>query len=131
MLYCPQCNKKVDFNTVSQSQLTGAYKLDLEGPIDPVLVRSRTKLIHVCKNCGHQNLYNTKRSYDASVVAKKIQDEEDAAKGILLLVICAFLGVCGALFALSMDDISLLEALFCGGMVAIFALILGAALISD
>lgn len=67
MLYCPTCRKKVDFNSTSVQGPARAYTLDLDGPIDPTIIRTTSKIVNVCKNCGSQNLFQSEPAYQASL----------------------------------------------------------------
>ena len=66
MLYCSSCRKLVDFNSVAVAGPTRAYTLDTDGPIDPTIIRSSSKVVNVCKNCGSQNLFKSEAAFSAS-----------------------------------------------------------------
>ena len=76
-MYCPQCNKEgVDFNSVAVNKPTSAFTLDLEGPVDPTVVRSSSTVINVCKTCGSQDLFPSAEAHSAAIR----QAREDAQK---------------------------------------------------
>jgi hypothetical protein len=84
MLYCSRCQKMVDFNSVSESGPTRAYTLDLEGPVDPTIIRSSSKVVNICKTCGSKSLFQTKAAFNASVRrAAQKQSNENLAWKIL------------------------------------------------
>lgn len=93
MMYCPRCDKEVNFNSTAVSGPTRAYTLDLEGPVDPTIIRSSSKVLNVCKNCGSQNLHVSKAMFRASQrrAARKEHKENIAWK--VLGVICLMAGI--------------------------------------
>ena len=66
MLYCALCQKMVDFNSVAVSGPTRAYTLDTDGPIDPTIIHSSSKIVNVCKNCGSKDLHASKKASQAN-----------------------------------------------------------------
>ena len=124
MLYCPRCDIQVDFNSTSASRVTGAYTMDLEGPIDPTIVRSESKVVNVCKNCGCTDLAKTKKIYSYQRAAKqRAIDAEDRFAGILA-VVCLVLGVITTIFT-AVNGMEGLEPLGAGAIVAVFVFIFG------
>lgn len=90
MLYCPRCNKNVEFNSVSSSRVTGAYKMDLDGPIDPTYVRTQQQITNVCKICGCNNLSRSKAEHLQKCQRQKEMDDFDPiakAIGIIFAII--------------------------------------------
>jgi hypothetical protein len=63
MIFCPRCNKNVDFNSVSVAGATCAYTFDLNGPVDPTIIQSSSRIVNICKHCGYDNLFLTKKDY--------------------------------------------------------------------
>lgn len=76
MLYCPQCNKNVDFNSTNISRPTHAFTLDVEGPIDPTIIRSKSSVVNLCKNCGNEVIYTNKSAYNKALIQKRKADEQ-------------------------------------------------------
>ena len=92
-MYCPQCNKEgVDFNSVAVSQPTSAFTMDMDGPVDPTVVRSSSTVINVCKNCGSQDLFPSAAAHSAAIrqvreVAQRDAREAEKAPAILLYTV--------------------------------------------
>ena len=100
MLYCPTCRKKVDFNSTSVQGSARAYTLDLDGPIDPTIIRTTSKIVNVCKNCGSQNLFQSEPAYQASLKrAEQSKNNENIAWKVLGVVILVAGLVGGIAFA--------------------------------
>jgi hypothetical protein len=77
----------VNFNSVAISEPNRAYTLDVEGSIDPTIIRSSSKVVNVCKNCGSQNLFQSEAAFEASVRrAKQKNSNENLAWKILGVV---------------------------------------------
>lgn len=99
MLYCPRCRKKVEFNSVAVSDPTHAYTLDTDGPIDPTIIRSSSKVVNVCKNCGSQELFRSKSAYDSNLdaISRKNRNTAKSLKWWLGIFMLA-LGAIGSMF---------------------------------
>ena len=98
MLYCPKCRKKVKFNSATVSGPTRAYTLDLDGPIDPTIIRSSSKIVNVCKNCGSQNLFQSEAAFQSSLRRAAQAENNENLAWIILGVVTILAGVFGAIF---------------------------------
>jgi hypothetical protein len=123
MLYCSRCQKMVDFNSVSVSGPTRAYTLDVDGPVDPTIIRSSSKTVNVCKICGSNDLHASKQASQANQqkLAKAHSKESIAWK-----VVGVFSLVGGIVFGVAMSNTDfgfiggfLLMSIFIGFMGAI------------
>jgi hypothetical protein len=105
MLYCPTCRKKVDFNSVAVSGPARAYTLDLDGPVDPTIIRSSSKVVNVCKNCGSQNLSQSEAAFSASqrYAASKKSSDDRKMKIIWLIGLIGGL-ICGPALAMNLSS---------------------------
>src|ERR1043166_4228707 len=63
--YCTNCMKEVGVKYVTQSNIVGGYKVDLPGPVDPIIFARRTEQITVCANCGKQVFYDAPETAEA------------------------------------------------------------------
>jgi hypothetical protein len=97
MLYCSRCRKKVDFNSTSVQGPTRAYTLDLDGPIDPTIIRSSSKVVNVCKNCGSQNLFQSEAAFQASLRRAAQTESNENLAWKILGVATILAGVFGAI----------------------------------
>ncbi len=99
-MYCPQCNKEgVDFNSVAVSQPTSAFTMDMDGPVDPTVVRSSSTVINVCKNCGSQDLFPSAAAHSAAIRqtredARRKSENQEASLGFGCIggVVCGIIG---------------------------------------
>jgi hypothetical protein len=99
MLYCPSCQKMVDFNSVAVSSPTRAYTLEIDGLIDPTIIRSSSQVVNVCKNCASQNLFRSKSAYNSNLdaISRKNRNTAKSLKWWLGIFILA-LGAIGSMF---------------------------------
>ncbi len=97
MLYCSRCRKMVDFNSTSVQGPTRAYTLDLDGPIDPTIIRSSSKVVNVCKNCGSQNLFHSEAAFQASVRRSARKESNESIAWKILGVVTILAGIFGAI----------------------------------
>ncbi len=118
MLYCSTCRKKVDFNSVAVSGPARAYTLDLDGPVDPTIIRSSSKVVNVCKNCGSQNLFQSEAAFSAS--QRKAAQQESNANVTLIVALVG--GLVGGIWLAMVTDPSVYHpaAGFLAGFVGFF-----------
>jgi hypothetical protein len=63
MLYCLKCDRDVEFNSIALP--------------NSVISSTSVKIIHICKNCGSNDLHSTKA--DALESARKASEQAEAA----------------------------------------------------
>ncbi len=99
MLYCPSCQKMVDFNSVAVSGPTHAYTLDTGGAIDPTIIRSSSQVVNVCKNCASKNLFRSESAYNSNLdaISRKNRNAAKSLKWWLGIFVLA-LGAIGSMF---------------------------------
>jgi hypothetical protein len=121
MLYCSRCQEMVDFNSVSESGPTRAYTLDLEGPVDPTIIRSSSKVVNVCKTCGSKSLFQSKAAFRAS--QQKAAQEKSSSNVTLIVALVG--GLIGGIWLAMVTDPSTNDPVlgffagFVGGFIAI------------
>jgi len=76
-MYCSNCGKDVDINSVASNKIHGGITYDLpHSDIEPTIVSGSSKIINVCKSCGESAyLFQSKYAYDAAVSQKKQKEE--------------------------------------------------------
>ena len=97
----------VDFNSVSVSGPARAYTLDLEGPVDPTIIRSSAKVVNVCKNCASENLFQSEASYklDVKEANRKNKNAVKSRKWLLCIFILSLFGICSMFLNIASGDL--------------------------
>jgi hypothetical protein len=126
MMYCPRCDKNVDFNSTAVSGPTRAYTLDLDGPIDPTIIRSSSKVVNVCRNCGNQNIFHSKAAYQANQKQVAEKHSEKGFHAMMINILGLGAGIFSAIYFLNgCGKGQELIAVFCGLGVGAVAWIIG------
>jgi hypothetical protein len=78
MLYCPNCDKLVDFNSVARSF-------------------PNSSIVNVCKNCGNQNLSASKMAHQSKQKSASSQDTIFLCLAVVVGIIVGAMMVSGAM----------------------------------